>query len=75
MKWVKIGEIQNYISISEQKIRQLVKDGVFKEGKHYVKNKYIKHSLYNLEEIEKWLKQDVYSSAPKDIQTIIDRIV
>jgi hypothetical protein len=75
MKWVKIGQIQDHISISEQKVRELVKNGVFVEGKHFVRNKHIKHLLFNLEEIEKWLLQDVYSSTPKDIQNIVDKIV
>ena len=75
MKWVKIGQIQNNISISEQKVRELVKNGVFIEGKHFVKNQHIKHLLFNLEEIEKWLLQDTYSSSPKEIQKEIQNIV
>ena len=75
MKWVKIGQIQNYISISDQKVRELIKEGVFVEGKHFVKNKHIKHHLFNLEEIEKWLLKDTYSSAPKEVQKLIDKII
>jgi hypothetical protein len=63
MKWVKIGQLSNYISISEQTARKLVKEGIWEEGKHYVKNPYIGHMLYNLEELEAWLVQ---SSSPSN---------
>jgi len=58
MKWVKIGQITKYISISENTVRRLVKENVFQEGKHYVKNPYIGHTLFNLEELEAWLLQN-----------------
>jgi len=59
MKWVKIGQVTKYISLSEQKIRQLVQDDLLEEGIHYVKNPHIGHTLFNLEELEKWLLQDI----------------
>ena len=45
MKWIKIGQITSYISLSEQKIRQLVDNDILEEGIHYVKNPHIQHPL------------------------------
>jgi|GEM_PF-3240864 hypothetical protein len=63
MKWVRIGQLTNYISISEQTVRKLMKENVFLEGKHYVKNPYIGHTLFNLEELETWLLQHSQGSS------------
>ncbi len=57
MKWVKIGQLTNYIAISEQTARKMIKENIWEEGRHYVKNPYIGHMLFNLEELEVWLLQ------------------
>jgi len=71
MKWIKIGQIANYMSLSEQKIRQLVDNDILEEGIHYVKNPHIGHTLYNLEELEKWLLQDTKSSSSSHIDNLL----
>lgn len=71
MKWIKIGQIASYISLSEQKIRQLVDNDILEEGIHYVKNPHIGHTLYNLEELEKWLLQDIKSSTSSHIDNLL----
>lgn len=71
MKWVKIGQITSYISLSEQKIRQLVENDILEEGIHYVKNPHIGHTLYNLEALEKWLLQDIKTSASNHIDNLL----
>ena len=71
MKWVKIGQVTNYISLSEQKIRQLVHEDHLEEGIHYVKNPHIGHTLYNLEELEKWLLQDAKSTTSNHINNLL----
>lgn len=71
MKWIKIGQIASYISLSEQKIRQLVENEILEEGTHYVKNPHIGHTLYNLEELEKWLLQDIKSSTSSHIDNLL----
>jgi len=63
MKWVRIGQLTNYISISEQTVRKLMKENVLTEGKHYVRNPYIGHTLFNLEELESWLLQSSHSGS------------
>lgn len=68
MKWVKIGQIPKFISISEQKIRQLCKDHILKENVHYTKNSHIGHTLYNLEKLEKWLLEDTDSVSQKKVK-------
>ena len=66
MRWIKIGQITSYVSISEQKVRQLIKDMVWEEGVHYVDNAHINHRLFNLEAIEKWLVDNTPNpSSPK----------
>lgn len=71
MKWVKIGQITSYISLSEQKIRQLVDNDILEEGIHYVKNPHIGHTLYNLEALEKWLLQDIKSPTSNHIDNLL----
>lgn len=71
MKWVKIGQVANYIALSEQKIRQLVQDDLIEEGVHYVKNPHIGHTLYNLETLEKWLLQGTKSSTSSHIKELL----
>jgi len=71
MKWVKIGQITSYISLSEQKIRQLVVQEVLEEGIHYVKNPHIGHTLYNLEALEKWLVQDEKRATSSHIEHLL----
>ncbi|BAF72390.1 hypothetical protein [Sulfurovum sp. NBC37-1] len=71
MKWVKIGQVTNYISLSEQKIRQLIHDDLLEEGIHYVKNPHIGHTLFNLEALEKWLLQDVESTTAKHMKELL----
>jgi len=71
MKWVKIGQVTKYISLSEQKIRQLVQDDLLEEGIHYVKNPHIGHTLFNLEELEKWLLQDIKNNTANYFQELV----
>jgi len=71
MKWVKIGQVTKYISLSEQKIRQLVQDDLLEEGIHYVKNPHIGHTLFNLEELEKWLLQDIKNDTANYFQELV----
>ena len=71
MKWVKIGQVTKYISMSEQKIRQLVQDDLLEEGIHYVKNPHIGHTLFNLEELEKWLLQDIKNDTANYFQELV----
>ena len=71
MKWIKIGQVANYISLSEQKIRQLVKEEVLEEGRHYVKNPHIGHTLYNLEALEKWLLEGTESPTTDTFQDLL----
>jgi len=56
MALVKIGQIGNYVSISEQKVRQLMKDGIWKEGEHYYKNRHLGHTLFDIDVIVVWVK-------------------
>ena len=71
MKWVKIGQVTKYISLSEQKIRQLMQDDLLEEGIHYVKNPHIGHTLFNLEELEKWLLQDIKNDTANYFQELV----
>ena len=63
MKLVKIGKIPGMIDISEQKIRELVREGEWKEGVHYCRHSALNHTLYDMEAIEKWIRHE----EPKDM--------
>jgi len=71
MRWIKIGQINNYISISEQKARELIKNNVWIKGLHYVDNPHINHRLFNLDELEKWLVEEDESKLSNPMQEIV----
>ncbi len=71
MKWIKIGQINSNISISEQKARELVKNKVWIKGIHYVDNPHIKHRLFNLDEIEKWLVDSGIITSSNEMQDFV----
>jgi len=58
MKLVKIGKIPGLMDISEQTVRKLVKEGVWKHGVHYYNNSALNFMLFDMEAIEQWLKGD-----------------
>jgi len=71
MKWIKIGQINSHISISEQKARELVKNNIWIKGLHYVDNPHINHRLFNLDELEKWLIDSIESTPNNEMQKIV----
>jgi len=70
--WVKIGQLSStYISISEQKIKELIDKSIWKEGVHYVSNPHINHRLFNLEAIEQWLIDNTPNSPSPKMQELL----
>ena len=58
MRLVKIGKIPGLMDISEQTVRKLVKDGVWKHGAHYYDNGALNFRLFDMDAISKWIKGD-----------------
>lgn len=71
MKWIKIGQINSHISISEQKARELIKNNIWRKGLHYVDNPHINHRLFNLDALEKWLVDSNENSSTNEMQEIV----